>query len=78
MLKDGTVERITPISIAHYDGLSDSFHEWQREQALAYRDKDIANVLQARVWAEDEKHAIKIANERRIQMLAMGQWKGAK
>lgn len=26
------------------------------------------------IWAKDEGHAIKIANERRIQMLASGDW----
>lgn len=26
------------------------------------------------IWAKDESHAIKIANERRIQMLASGDW----
>ncbi|SDZ81979.1 hypothetical protein SAMN05192529_102126 [Arachidicoccus rhizosphaerae] len=26
------------------------------------------------VWAKDEKHAIKIANERRIRVLAEGRW----
>jgi hypothetical protein len=26
------------------------------------------------VWAKDESHAVKIANERRVQLIASGQW----
>jgi len=26
------------------------------------------------VWAKDEKHAVKIANERRVQLIAFNQW----
>ena len=26
------------------------------------------------IWAKDEKHAVKIANERRIQLIANGKW----
>lgn len=35
--------------------------EWQEQAEMA-------------IWARDEKHAIKIANERRIMLLANGQW----
>jgi hypothetical protein len=28
-----------------------------------------------RMWARDERHAIKIANERRVQLIAGGTWK---
>lgn len=31
--------------------------------------------LLATVWAKSEKHAIKIVNEKRIQMIANGEWK---
>ena len=27
-----------------------------------------------RVWAKDDKHAVKVANERRIQMIASNEW----
>ena len=26
------------------------------------------------IWAKDEKHAIKIANERRVQLIANNEW----
>jgi len=28
-----------------------------------------------RIWARDEEHAVKIANEKRAQMIASGEWK---
>lgn len=31
--------------------------------------------LHATVWAKNEEHAIKIVNEKRIQMIANGEWK---
>ena len=31
--------------------------------------------LTAKVWARDKKHAVKIVNERRAQMIANGEWK---
>lgn len=75
MLKDGTVERCDPWEITGY-GLAGEIHEWQREEAPAYRGTGKPNVLNATVWATDAQHAIKIVNEHRIQMLALGQWKG--
>jgi hypothetical protein len=74
MLKNGEVERVAPYK--YRDELRDEMREWEREEALAYRGKGVPNVLSATVWASDEKHAIKIVNEHRIQMLALGQWKG--
>lgn len=34
------------------------------------------NYLQASVWATDDKHAIKMTNDHRIQLLALGRWNG--
>lgn len=31
-------------------------------------------ILVASMWARDEKHAIKIANERRLQLIALNNW----
>lgn len=75
MLRDGTVERIeSKAGLATYPSLADYFEEWRREGAPHFKGKP--NVLQAYVWAENDKHAIKIVNERRIQMLANNQWEG--
>src|SRR3990167_5468915 len=75
MQKDGTVEKIKRDESA-YD-LSGSVHVWRRSKAPApaYRDKKgTKDVLQATVWAKDEAHAIKITNEHRTRMIAIGQW----
>jgi hypothetical protein len=35
----------------------------------------IGSKLLGEVWATDEKHAIKIVNEKRLQLIAEGRWK---
>jgi hypothetical protein len=42
--------------------------------APAYRGKGFPDVLNATVWAKDAKHAAKIVNEYRTQMIANGEW----
>ena len=74
MLKDGEVERIHQQDIASYS-LSDEFYVWERTKAPAYMDKGIPDALNATVWGSDEKHAVKIVNERRAQMIAAGEWR---
>lgn len=37
-----------------------------------------SGVYEMHMWAEDEEHAIKIANERRARIVALGQWKPGK
>jgi hypothetical protein len=74
MHKHGSVERVDAAEYTY--SLEGEMHEWEREEAPAYKGKGIPNLLTATVWATDEKHAVKIVNERRIQMLALGQWKG--
>lgn len=36
--------------------------------------KDDFNQMHACVWAKDEKHAVKIASEKRTQMIAKNEW----
>jgi hypothetical protein len=73
MLKDGTVERCTQQSVDGYD-VAGSVRIWRRAHAPAYVGKGIADALQAQVWAKDEQHAIKIANEHRARLIASGEW----
>jgi hypothetical protein len=74
MRKDGTTERCEPFEISGYD-LAGSVRMWRRTQAPAYRGKpDKPDILQADIWAKDETHAIKIANEHRTRMIASGEW----
>ena len=71
MLKDGTVERAEQVGFGPY-ALAGEVVIWRRSQAQAYRGKGIPDCLNARVWAKDKKHAIKIVNEHRAQMIAEG------
>lgn len=43
---------------------------WERTKAPAWLGKSIADAVSGTVWAKDEKHAIKIANEYRAQAIA--------
>ena len=74
MLRDGTVEKINKQGVSSYD-LAGACQIWRRSQAPAYRGTGVQDALDATVWATDEQHAIKIANEKRIQMIAGDKWK---
>ena len=80
---------IDPVS-PHPPGLTFWFVEMQRDgavsharqQSVSLTDKTIENDAplstgeswRLNMWAKDKGHAVKIANERRIQMLASGDW----
>lgn len=74
MLRDGAVERVGRDDVSYYN-IGDQYSIWERTKAPAYKGKGIPDALNATVWARDEKHAIKIASERRAQMIASGEWK---
>lgn len=64
MLRDGSTERVDRSDNGSYDVQdAPSFRIWDR------------TVLAASVWAKSEKAAVKIANEKRAQMIANGEWK---
>jgi hypothetical protein len=67
MLRDGIVERVERIKLLPYnfDGLGGL---WRRTH-LGKPD-----CLESRVIAASEEHAIKIANEKRTQLIAEGAW----
>ncbi len=74
MRKDGTTERVEGWDLSGYE-LAGSVRMWRRTQAPAYRgNKDKPDVLQAHIWARDEQHAVKIANEHRARLIASGEW----
>lgn len=74
MLRDGTVENIRgPEAICSYD-MSSTLAIWKRTEAPAYKGKGIPDALHGSVLAKDETHAIKIANEQRTQLIALGKW----
>jgi hypothetical protein len=74
MLRDGTVERCVQWDNSGYH-LSNDLTIWRREDAPAYRGKGVLNCLHGTVWAKDQKHAVKIFNEKRTQLIAQDKWK---
>lgn len=76
MLADGTVENVRDEERNSYNiGNGTHLWLWERTKAPAYKGKGIPDALNGTVWAKDREHAIKIANERRVQMIASGEWK---
>lgn len=75
MLIDGEVERIDRREIDTFVGDANVFSIWKRMEAPMYKGLDKPNVLTATVWARGNKHAIKIADEKRLEMIANGEWK---
>lgn len=70
MLRDGSVE-----SVEVQEGWNaETFYVWPRSREPIYAGKGIPDALNAWVWARDEKHAVKIVNEKRAQMIANGEW----
>ena len=45
-------------------------HVWARTQAPHWQGRPISDAVSGVVWAKDEKHAVKIANEYRAQAIA--------
>lgn len=74
MLRDGEVEAVNKCEVTSYN-IGDEYSIWKRTEAPAYKGKGVPDALNATVWARNEKHAIKIAGERRAQMIATGAWK---
>lgn len=73
MLRDGSVEDAKQVALSSYN-LDGAEHLWERTKAPAYAGKGVPDALDVVVWAKDKKHAIKIVNERRAQMIATEQW----
>ena len=73
MLKNGDVEEVR-------DGGTDNvwthsaYRVWFRKNAPAYFDKNIENALVVETNALSPGHAIKIANEYRVQSIAQNEW----
>lgn len=75
MSADGTVEKL---AVPHGDGWSPAyFAPWRRSTVPAFRGQNALDAVNARVWAEDDKHAVKIVNEKRLAMIAAGEIAGA-
>lgn len=74
MLRNGNTELIQKKKLSVYNAVQHDASIWQRTKALAYKGMDVQDVMTVYVMAKSEIHAVKIANEKRIQMIANGQW----
>jgi len=73
MAYDGTVEKCERDDGEYYRQPNAALTIWERTKAPAYKDNpEIRDLLIGTVWAKDEKHAIKIANEKRGQLNLLG------
>jgi hypothetical protein len=57
---------------AKYDTEEPKLVVWKKTEALAYDHKSIGDGVQGCVWAKCPEHVIKIANEFRVQQIALG------
>ena len=73
MRRDGTVERSDASEISGFE-IGGDVRIWRRSTAPAYRGRGLEDCLQAEVWAADIPHAIKIANDHRLRLIATGEW----
>ena len=75
MRKDGTMEQVEIREVPCF-GLVSSFDVWDRPRASIHKGEAAPPpaVLMAHVWAKDVHHAVKIADEQRVQFIATGKW----
>ena len=74
MLADGTAELVKRID-AGVNSIARVGHEIHRRTLIPYyRNKGLQDCLSSVVLAKTEKQAVKIVNERRVQMIASGDW----
>ena len=72
MLRDGTTDKVAETTPPIDNMLHCSV--WYRSKFPSYRDSGVKDCLHVRCYATDAKHAVKIANEKRTQMIAYGDW----
>ena len=65
MYKDGNSEKVQE---------SDLLFDFENKEEFYFPKSNENRSLRAYVWAKDEEHALKIADERRIRMLTSGEW----
>jgi hypothetical protein len=73
MLKDGSVESCKQINMGIYHIVEESYIQ-KRSQIPYYSQQGLDDCLNATVLAKDHKHAIKIVNEYRTQLIATNKW----
>ena len=74
MLFDGTVERMVKWDFDSFYSIG-GLNLWKRSETPSYREQGVQDCLYGQVLAKNKKHAVKIFNERRAQMIATGEWR---
>ena len=57
-----------------FENVMTDIHDVDRETDAPYNGWGPITVWKFFIWATDEKHAVKIANERRVQLIASNLW----
>ncbi len=73
MRRDGEVESVTK-EAATAGSISYEPWVWPRSIAPAYAGKNLPDLFCSEVWAADEADAVKIVNEQRTKLIALGGW----
>jgi len=74
MLRNGELQRKcieTDVSRSDIDGIAEDGVIWRWTDEAKWKPNDVLNIC---VYAKDCTHAVKIANERRTQLIALGRW----
>ena len=74
MLIDGNTERCERTNTDLYNVGEVGHRIWDRANAPAYKGRGIPNILMSHVWAKSEAAALKIVNEKRLEMIASGEF----
>lgn len=78
MRRDGTVERVEAEENITRDLIGSSYGIWHRSTIPPHQKAGVEDCLTATVWARNDKHAIKIVNDHRAQMIANDEWPAAR
>lgn len=78
MLKNGDTEEVREGDETLFFNIEKAMNAeawvWPRSRAYAFKGKGYSDCLKVSCLARGPKHAVKIANEKRLQFLSMGWW----
>jgi hypothetical protein len=74
MLRDGSVLEVSAVPLTAY--AIEDCPSTEKVSDFYFIPGSDGEALAALVWAKDERHAVKIVNDKRAQMIATNKWKG--
>lgn len=75
MLRNGDIEKVRDIDIGVlFDGEDAEQFIWKRTESPGIYFKGKQDCLVSTVWAKSKDAAVKIVDERRVRMIASGEW----